>query len=69
MKLELYEATRHSAASVAALNHKSIYIIKECLVHDNIKSTERYAKVDMKAKRVFMEGKKKVLNIRRKKKS
>ena len=44
LNLCLYEATRHSAASEAAPGH------------ENIKGTQRYAKVDMKAKRSVMEG-------------
>ena len=65
VKLCLYEATRHSAASEAASSHKSIYVIKECLGHESIEATQRYAKVDMEAKRSVMEGEK-VVKIRRK---
>ncbi len=64
LSLCLYEATRHSAASEAASSHKSIYVIKDCLGHENINATQRYAKVDMEAKRSVMEDKGKVVKIK-----
>ena len=60
----LYEATRHSAASEAASRHESVYVFKECLGHENIKATQRYAKVDMKAKRSVMEEEK-IISIKK----
>jgi integrase len=55
LRLSLYEATRHSAASVAASDLHSIYVISETLGHTDIRTTQRYAHVNMKAKRSVLE--------------
>jgi hypothetical protein len=55
-----------SAASEAASHHQRSYVIKEWLGRDNINSTQRYARVDMKTKHEVMEGKK-VVRLKKKK--
>ena len=53
--LSLYEATRHSAASVAASDLHSIYVISETLGHTDVRTTQRYAHVNMNAKKSVLE--------------
>lgn len=54
-KIKLYEATRHSVASMAASAGVSINIIKEVLGHTDIRTTQRYSHVDVLAQNeVFM---------------
>ena len=55
LDLTLYEATRHSAASVAASDLHNIYVISETLGHSDVRTTQRYANVNMKAKKSVME--------------
>lgn len=52
--ITLYQATRHSVASMAASAGVSIAIIKEVLGHTDIRTTQKYAHVDVSAQsRVF----------------
>ncbi len=44
---ELYQATRHSVASMAASSGVSIAIIKEVLGHSDIRTTQKYSHVDV----------------------
>ena len=41
--IELYQATRHSVASMAASSGVSIAIIKEVLGHTDIRTTKKYS--------------------------
>jgi site-specific recombinase XerD len=45
--IELYQATRHSVASMAASSGVSIAIIKEVLGHTDIRTTQKYSHVDV----------------------
>jgi len=45
--IELYQATRHSVASMAASSGVSIAIIKEVLGHTDIRTTQKYAHVNV----------------------
>jgi len=45
--IELYQATRHSVASMAASSGVSIAIIKEVLGHADIWTTQKYSHVDV----------------------
>ncbi len=47
--IELYQATRHSVASMAASSGVSIAIIKEVLGHTDIRTTQKYSHVDVLA--------------------
>lgn len=47
--IKLYEATRHSVASMAASSGVSIVIIKETLGHTDIRTTQKYSHVDVLA--------------------
>ncbi len=52
--IELYQATRHSVASMAASSGVSIAIIKEVLGHTDIRTTQKYSHVDVLSQsRVF----------------
>jgi len=58
MKIKLHEATRHSVASMAAVSGVSINIIKEALGHADIRTTMRYAHLDVLSQRqVFLAQK------------
>lgn len=53
--IKLYEATRHSVASMAASSGVSIAIIKEVLGHTDIRTTQKYSHLDVLAQsQVFM---------------
>ena len=43
----MYQATRHSVASMAATSGVSIQIIKEVLGHTDIRTTMKYAHLDV----------------------
>ena len=45
--IELYQATRHSVASMAASSGVSIAIIKEVLGHTDIRTTQKYSHVNV----------------------
>ena len=45
--IELYQATRHSAAFMAASSGVFIAIIKEVLGHTDIRTTQKYSHVDV----------------------
>jgi len=45
--LELYQAARHSVASIAASSGVSIAIIKEVLGHTDIRTTQKYSHVNV----------------------
>ena len=45
--IELYQATRHSVASMAASIGVSIAIIKEVLGHTDIRTTQKYSHVNV----------------------
>jgi len=45
--IELYQATRHSVASMAVSSGVSIAIIKEVLGHTDIRTTQKYSHVDV----------------------
>ena len=45
--IELYQATRHSVASMAASSGVSIAIIKEVLGHTDIRTTQKYTHLDV----------------------
>jgi integrase len=45
--ISLYQATRHSVASMAATSGVSIQIIKEVLGHTDIRTTQKYAHLDV----------------------
>ncbi len=54
VKISLYQATRHSVASMASTGGVDINIIKEVLGHTDIRTTQKYAHVDVLAQsRVF----------------
>jgi site-specific recombinase XerD len=56
--ITLYEATRHSLASIAASNGASLTAIKDVLGHTDIRTTLKYARNDLESQRVvFMESK------------
>lgn len=44
---KLYQATRHSVASMAASSGVSIAIIKEVLGHTDIRTTQKYSHVNV----------------------
>ena len=61
LDIELYQATRHSVASMAASSGVSIAIIKEGLGHTDIRTTQKYSHVDVLAQsQVFAAQKKKI---------
>lgn len=45
--IELYQTTRHSVASMAAINGVSIAVIREVLGHANTRTTQKYSHVDV----------------------
>lgn len=45
--IELYQATRHSVASMAASSGVSIAIIKEVLGHADIRTTQKYSHINV----------------------
>jgi integrase len=54
IEIKLYQATRHSVASMASTSGVDINIIKEVLGHTDIRTTQKYAHVDVLAQsRVF----------------
>jgi integrase len=54
VEITLYQATRHSVASMASTSGVDINIIKEVLGHTDIRTTQKYAHVDVLAQsRVF----------------
>jgi len=55
-QIGLYEATRHSVASMAASAGVSINIIKEVLGHTDIRTTQRYSHVDVLAQGKVFEA-------------
>jgi integrase len=60
VKITLYQATRHSVASMASTSGVDINIIKEVLGHTDIRTTQKYAHVDVLAQsRVFAAQNKK----------
>jgi len=66
--IELYQAARHSVASMAASSGVSIAIIKEVLGHTDIRTTQKYSHVDVlsqsqvfAAQRATTKGKRKKL--------
>jgi site-specific recombinase XerD len=54
--IELYQATRHSVASMAASSGVSIAIIKEVLEHTDIRTTQKYSHVDGLAQSLVFEA-------------
>ena len=53
--ITLYQATRHSVASMAATSGVAIQIIKEVLGHTDIRTTQKYAHLDVLAQnQVFL---------------
>ena len=53
-KIGLYAGSKHSWASQRASKGLSIYLISKVLGHTNIKTTERYALVDVEGMRKIM---------------
>ena len=49
INIKLYEATRHSVASMAASSGVSMAIIKEVLGHTDIRTTQKYSHLDVLA--------------------
>jgi integrase len=65
--IELYQATRHSVASMAASSGVSIAIIKEVLGHTDIRTTQKYSHVDVLSQsQVFAAQKRKDVPLKRK---
>lgn len=58
MDITLYQATRHSVASMAATSGVSITIIKEVLGHTDIRTTQKYAHLDVIAHSKVFEAQK-----------
>lgn len=56
--ITLYQATRHSVASMAATSGVSIQIIKEVLGHTDIRTTQKYAHLDVLAHAQVFEAQK-----------
>ncbi len=56
--ITLYQATRHSVASMAATSGVSIQIIKEVLGHTDIRTTQKYAHLDVIAHSQVFEAQK-----------
>jgi integrase len=56
-KIGLYAGSKHSWASQRASKGLSIYLISKVLGHTNIKTTERYALVDVEGMRKIMSSK------------
>lgn len=57
-EISLYQATRHSVASMAASSGVSIHIIKEVMGHTDIRTTLRYAHVDVQSQAQVFEAQK-----------
>ena len=53
--ITLYEATRHSLASIAASNGASLTAIKDVLGHTDIRTTLKYAHNDLDSQRVVFQ--------------
>ena len=56
INIKLYEATRHSVASMAASSGVSIAIIKEVLGHTDIRTTQKYSHLDVLAQGQVFEA-------------
>lgn len=56
--ITLYQATRHSVASMAATSGVSIQIIKEVLGHTDIRTTQKYVHLDVLAHSQVFEAQK-----------
>ena len=61
--ITLYEATRHSLASIAASNGASITAIKDVLGHTDIRTTLKYAHNDLESQRVVFQKPHKKIDI------
>ena len=56
INITLYEATRHSLASIAASNGASLTAIKDVLGHTDIRTTLKYAHNDLESQRVVFQN-------------
>lgn len=64
--IELYQATRHSVASMAASSGVSIAIIKEVLGHTDIRTTQKYSHVNVLSQSQVFAAQSKLLTKQRK---
>jgi integrase len=64
--IELYQATRHSVASMAASSGVSIAIIKEVLGHTDIRTTQKYAHVNVLSQSQVFAAQSKLIEKHRK---
>jgi len=61
--ITLYEATRHSLASIAASNGASLLAIKDVLGHTDIRTTLKYAHNDLESQRLVFQKPQKPDNL------
>lgn len=63
LSITLYEATRHSLASIAACNGASLNAIKDVLGHTDIRTTLKYAHSNLESQKVVFQEPEKVVHI------
>ncbi len=61
--ITLYEATRHSLASIAACNGASLNAIKDVLGHTDIRTTLKYAHSNLQSQQVVFQAPEKVVHL------
>ncbi|MFQ5598597.1 MAG: tyrosine-type recombinase/integrase [Nitrospiria bacterium] len=63
INITLYEATRHSLASIAACNGASLHAIKDVLGHTDIRTTLKYAHSNLQSQRIVFQEPDKVVHL------
>lgn len=62
--ITLYEATRHSVASIAACNGAPLTAIKDVLGHTDIRTTLKYAHTDIESQKVVFQNRADIIPMR-----